>query len=330
MREVTLIPGDGIGPEITKSVQAVLQSVGLKIDWEIIDNLDTADDSERFLNRLAGSLKKTRIALKGPTTTPSGGGRRSLNVQIRQRFGLFASVRPISVLPGIQSAYPETNIIVVRENSEDLYAGLEYKIGDTAAHAVKIITRDASLRIARHAFLLARHQKRSKITVVHKANILKLTDGLFLECARKVASEFSDISFGDMLIDNCCMQLVTRPKQFDILLTENLYGDILSDLAAGLVGGLGVAAGGNIGEELAIFEPVHGSALDIAGKNIANPTAHILSAVMMLDHLDEKKAAESVRRAVHKTLQAPQTRTRDLGGNLSTTDFTQALIRNLE
>jgi isocitrate dehydrogenase (NAD+) len=276
------------------------------------------------------SLNSTGVALKGPTTTPIGGGHRSINVTLRQIFNLYANVRPVKSIPGLGQKYDDVDLIIVRENTEDLYKGIEYKVGDRVAHGIKIITADASERIARHAFELAKKLGRRKVTTVHKANIMKFTDGLFLESVRKIAADYPAIAFSEMIVDNCCMQLVTNPQQFDVIVTENLYGDILSDLAAGLVGGLGIASGANLGTSKAVFEAVHGSAPDIAGKNLANPTALLLSAVMMLEHIDQAVIANRIRQVVKSNLARPETRTRDLGGTRSTDQFTELLIGDLK
>lgn len=323
MTKVTLVPGDGIGPEIAAATRRVLDAAGAGIEWEEVQaGADTFKETGTLIPQaFFTSMERTGIALKGPTTTPVGGGHRSINVTMRQTFDLFASVRPVKNWDGVPALFPNVDIIVVRENTEDLYKGIEYKIGETTAHGIKLITAEASERIARHAFELARNLKRKKVTAVHKANIMKFTDGLFLDSCRKVAKEFPDIGFDDMIVDNCCMQLVTKPQQFDIIVTENLYGDILSDLCAGLVGGLGVAPGANIGKDKAIFEAAHGSAPDIAGKNLANPTALLCSAVMMLEYMQKMDVARRIRQALTRALALPATRTRDLGGTLSCSDF---------
>jgi isocitrate dehydrogenase (NAD+) len=327
MQTITMIPGDGIGPEIADSVKTILSEVSNKFTWETIDLSQAA--TMGLPKELFQSIEKTKVAIKGPTTTPVGSGHRSLNVAMRQQFNLYANVRPVKNIPGVPVVAGDVDMIIVRENTEDLYMGVEYKIGNNVAHGIKVITAEASLRICRYAFDMARKLGRKKVTAVHKANIMKLTDGLFLDCFKKVASEYADIASSDIIIDNCCMQLATKPSQFDVLVTENLYGDIISDLGAGLIGGLGVAAGSNIGSNCAIFEAVHGSAPDIAGKNLAKPTALILSAVMMLEHLGDLPLANMIRNALHKTIANPETRTKDLGGKLSTTDFTKAVINNL-
>lgn len=331
MRKITVVPGDGIGPEITRSVQQVLEAANCPFEWEEIELGISAYEKTGTLipQDFIDSFNTNRVALKGPTTTPVGGGHRSINVSIRQMFKLYANVRPVKTIPGLPSRYENVDMIIVRENSEDLYKGIEYKVSDGVAQGIKLITAEASERIGRHAFELARKLGRKKVTVVHKANIMKFTDGLFLESIRKVAAEYTDIQMDDVIIDNCCTQMVIKPEQFDVIVTENLYGDIISDLAAGLVGGLGLASGANLGDRQAIFEAAHGSAPDIAGKDLANPTALLLSAVMMLDHLDLKEHSERVQKALRKTLADPNTRTKDLGGSLGTQAFTSAIISNL-
>lgn len=331
MKTVTLIPGDGIGPEITASVVAIFEAANIPIRWETIEcGIHIFEKSGVLIPKaLAASLNTNKVALKGPTTTPVGGGHRSINVTLRQTHKLFANVRPVKSFANLTCVSDDVDLIIVRENSEDLYKGVEYKVNDDTAHGIKIITRSASERIGRHAFELAKRLGRKQVTAVHKANIMKLTDGLFLDSIRDVSKDYPSIKFNDIIVDNCCMQLVTRPAQFDVIVTENLYGDILSDLSSGLVGGLGLAAGANIGEEKAVFEAVHGSAPDIAGQNKANPTALILSSVMMLRHMDLLPEALKIENAVLKTLNNPATRTGDLNGNLGTKELTQAIIANL-
>lgn len=328
---VTLIPGDGIGPEISQSVRDIFAAAKAPIEWQETNAGLAALQATGVLvsDAVISSLKTTGLALKGPTTTPIGEGHRSINVELRQRFELYANVRPVYSIAGVPCQHKDVNMIIVRENTEDLYRGIEYKIGDRVAHGIKIITADASERIAYHAFEMATRLGRKKVTSVHKANIMKLTDGLFLECVRRVAAGFKGIEYTEVIVDNCCMQMVTKPQQFDVIVTENLYGDIISDLASGLIGGLGVAAGANIGKDMAIFEAVHGSAPDIAGKDIANPTALLLSALMMLEHIGDVARATSIRTALFKTLGEASTRTRDLGGKLGTREFTAAVIKNL-
>ena len=332
MKKITIVSGDGIGPEITKSLQEVFDASKADIEWEEENaGLDTFEKTGVLIpDSFVESLKRNKVAIKGPTTTPVGGGHRSINVTMRQMFNLFANVRPIKNISGLPCKYNDVDMIVVRENSEDLYKGIEYQVSDGVAQGVKLITREASEKIARHAFDLARKLGRKKVTAVHKANIMKFTDGLFLESCREVSKEFSDIAFDDQIVDNTCMQMVTNPGQFDVIVTENLYGDIISDLGAGLVGGLGLVSGGNFGSELSIFEAAHGSAPDIAGENKANPTALLLSGCMMLDYIGEHEAALAIKEAIYRTLANPATRTIDLGGSLSTDAFTKAVIQNLD
>ena len=331
MKIVTLVPGDGIGPEIVDAVRELFVGADVPIKWELQEaGLSTFEKSGQALpDSVIESIRRNKIALKGPTATPSGKGHRSINVQIRQTFELFANVRPIKSIPGVKCIYDDVDLIIVRENSEDLYKGIEYQITPDIAHGIKLVTRAASERIGRHAFELARKLGRKKVSIVHKANIMKYTDGLFLEAIRHVAKDYADIECDDYIVDNCCMQLVTKPQQFDVIVTQNLYGDILSDLTSGLVGGLGVASGANIGENLAVFEAVHGSAPDIAGRGLANPTALMLSATSMLEYMDMKDLAQRIKAAILKTLTKVETRTCDLGGSMSTSQFTQAVINNL-
>lgn len=331
MTQVTVVEGDGIGPEIIKSARTVVDASGADIQWhEAEAGLACYEKTGELLcDKFKPLMDKTRLSLKGPTTTPVGTGHRSINVQLRQAYKLYANVRPVLTIDGLDNRYQDVDIITVRENSEDLYKGIEYKISDDIAQGVKLISREASTKIGRHAFNLARQLGRKKVTVVHKANIMKFTDGLFLESIRDLASEYPDIELDDVIVDACCMQLVVNPGKFDVIVTENLYGDIVSDLCAGLIGGLGLAPGANLGDDIAIFEAAHGSAPDIAGKDIANPTAVIMSAAMMLDHIGQRDCADKIRAAVKTCLKAPETRTRDLGGQLSTTQFTKALVETM-
>jgi isocitrate dehydrogenase (NAD+) len=330
--KVTLIPGDGIGSEITGAVVRIIEAAGVKIEWESF--VAGAEALSRYGDPLPqpvlDSIKENRIALKGPLTTPVGSGFASVNVRLRKTLDLYANLRPVRTLPGLVTPFGDLDLIVVRENTEDLYSGLEHVVVPGVVESLKIITEKASTRIARFAFEHARRENRKKVTAIHKANIMKLSDGLFLECFRKVAAEYPDIVADDKIVDNTCMQLVMKPQQFDILLLENLYGDIISDLAAGLVGGLGVVPGANIGELGAVFEAVHGSAPDIAGKNMANPTALLQTAIMMLRYLGERTAADSIERAMIHTLANKQIRTRDLGGNASTTEYTEAIVSSMK
>lgn len=328
---ITLIPGDGIGPEITEAARRVIDAAGVPIRWETVDAGEAviSQYGTPLPRHVLDLIKKNKVALKGPITTPVGKGFRSINVAMRRELNLYANVRPARSLPGIESRYKGVDLIVVRENTEDLYAGIEHMVGRDAAESIKIITREASLRIARYAFELARRQGRKKVTAVHKANIMKLTDGLFLECARQVSEEYPDIAFEDMIVDAMCMKLVQSPESYDVLLLPNLYGDIVSDLCAGLVGGLGVAPGANIGEGAAVFEPVHGSAPKHAGKNRVNPLATLLSGVMMLEYLGEKEAASRITAAVIKVLEDKTSLTYDLGGSAGTSEMADAIIKAL-
>ena len=325
---ITLIPGDGIGPEVIKAARIVLEASGVKINWEIVEAGEEVIQKfgTPLPNYVIDSIKKNKVALKGPITTPIGTGFRSVNVALRQTLELYANIRPVKSYKGVPSRYSDIDLVIVRENTEDLYAGIEHKIGEDAAESIKIITRKASERIARFAFKLAKREKRKKVTVVHKANIMKYTDGLFLECVRKVSQEYPEIVFEEMIVDTMSMKLVQVPNNYDVLVMPNLYGDILSDLAAGLVGGLGVVPGANIGDKEAVFEPVHGSAPKHKGKFVANPTATILAGVMMLKYLGENKAADRVEKAVVKVLEEGKYLTRDLGGNTGTIEYAEAVI----
>ena len=328
---ITLIPGDGIGPEVISAAKKVIEATGISINWEIVEaGTSTIKTYGTPLpNYVIDSIKKNKVALKGPITTPIGEGFKSVNVRLRQELNLFANVRPIKSFEGIDSLHKDVDFIIVRENTEDLYAGIEHMVGEDAAESIKIITRSASDRICKFAFELARAEERKKLTLVHKANIMKLSDGLFLECGRKCGEMYKDIEFEDIIVDAMSMKLVQFPQDYDIIVAPNLYGDILSDLSAGLIGGLGLAPGANIGEEIAIFEPVHGSAPDIMGKNIANPTSAILSGAMMLKHIGESEAAIRIEKALADTFKDQNNRTVDLGGNLGTEQFTQKIIRHM-
>jgi len=330
-RRVTLIPGDGIGPEVVESARRVVDALKLDIAWEYRDaGLGAVDKYGSPLpEETLTSIKNNRIGLKGPTTTPIGTGHKSINVVLRQALELYACIRPVKSLPNVESRYHDVDLIIVRENTEGLYKGLESQITNDAVVSLKVVTRAASIRIAQCAFSLAKKQNRKKVSTIHKANILKLGDGLFLNCARKVAEDYPEITAEDVIIDALCMKLVTDPNRFDVLLLENLYGDIVSDLCAGLVGGLGLVPGANLGEQNAVFEAVHGSAPDIAGKGIANPIAMILSAVLMLEHLSERSAAERLYQAVCKVLKLGAFRTPDLGGTSSTAQVTEAIISQI-
>jgi isocitrate dehydrogenase (NAD+) len=328
---ITLVPGDGIGPEVTEAVVAVLGAAGVAIDWERHDAGITAHrrSGETLPSELLDSIRRNRVALKGPVTTPVGEGFASVNVGLRKALDLYANLRPVRSLPGVRSRFEAIDLVVVRENTEDLYSGLEHEVIPGVVESLKIITARASTRIAEFAFDYATRRGRRLITAIHKANIMKLGDGLFLESVRRVAGAHAEIPYEERIVDAACMQLVMRPERFDLLLLPNLYGDIVSDLCAGLVGGLGVVPGANLGEELAVFEAVHGSAPDIAGKGVANPTALLLSAALMLDHIGEPDAATRVRRAIDAVLETGEVRTPDLGGRASTREYADALCRAL-
>jgi isocitrate dehydrogenase (NAD+) len=328
---VALIPGDGIGPEVTEATLRVIEASGVQIDWERLEAGAEviAKYGTPVPDSVLNAVRSIGVALKGPVTTPIGSGFRSANVQLRQALDLFACVRPVRTIPGLPVPFEGIDLVIFRENTEGLYSGIEHRVAPGIVESLKVMTEAACTRIARYAFEYAEQHGRSKISAVHKANIMKLSDGLFLECARSVAKDHRGISYEEIIIDNCAMQLVKNPGQFDILLMENLYGDILSDLCAGLVGGLGVVPGSNMGEGCAVFEAVHGSAPDIAGKRIANPSAMILSAVEMLEFLGEGAAAANIRQAIHACLAAPATRTRDLGGKLDLDRYTDAVIEHL-
>jgi isocitrate dehydrogenase (NAD+) len=325
---VTLIPGDGIGPELAAATQTVLEATGIGFDWDVQEagEATIATEGTPLPDRVIDSIRANGVGLKGPITTPVGAGFRSVNVALRKELELYANLRPARSMTGVESRYTDVDLIVVRENTEDLYAGVEHMVGPDAAESIKIITRAASQRIARYAFEYAVANGRRKVTAVHKANIMKLSDGLFLESAQQVAAEYEGrVAFEDRIVDNMCMQLVQKPELYDVLVLPNLYGDIVSDLAAGLVGGLGVAPGANIGEKAAVFEPVHGSAPKYAGQNRANPTALILSAALMLRHLGETAAADVVETAVRDVVAEGRTVTHDLGGTAGTSEFGEAV-----
>src|SRR5436190_4168852 len=329
---ITLIPGDGIGPEVTAAVVRILTAAGLSIDWERHDAGVIAFKrvGQSLPTPLLDSIKRTKVALKGPVTTPIAEGFTSVNVGLRKALDLYANLRPVKNLPGVASRFTDVDLIIVRENTEDLYAGLEHEVVPGVVESLKIITEKASTRIARFAFEYARKAGRKKVTAIHKANIMKLSDGLFLNCARAVSHEYLDIPYDERIVDAACMHLVMHPEKLDVLVLPNLYGDIVSDLCAGLVGGLGVVPGANIGADAAVFEAVHGSAPDIADKNLANPTALLLSALMMLEHIGESDKAERIRAALARVLVDGRIRTRDLGGEASTTEFTDAVCREIE
>jgi len=332
MHNVTLIPGDGIGPEVAYSAKEVIDATGVKISWEIVEAgakmMETMNTP--LPKQVFASVKKNKVALKGPITTPIGKGYQSVNVTLRKELNLYANLRPIKSLPGLKTKYENIDLVIVRENTEDLYAGIEHKIGDCAAESIKLITREASERIGRFAFNYAKKMGRKKVTAVHKANILKMADGLFLECIRNAAAEFPEINYDEIIIDNCCMQLVMKPEQFDVMVLPNLYGDIVSDLGAGLIGGLGLTYSGNLGETCAIFEAVHGSAPDIAGKNTANPLALLQAGVMMLKHLKENRAASLIEKAIYSLLNENGRLTPDLGGKGTTSSVTKYLCNCIQ
>ena len=331
---VSLIEGDGIGPEITRATLRAVEAAGGRVEWQPVPAGMTAVETEKdpLPQRTIESIAANRVALKGPLGTPLGGGFRSVNVTLRQHFDLYANVRPVKTMAGVPCRFTDVDMVIVRENTEDIYAGIEHYVDPrrTAAESIAVITRFGSERIIVYAFELARRIGRKKVTLVHKANILKMSNGLFLEVGRQVAQRYADIEFGDMIVDATAMKMVTRPEQFDLVVTMNLFGDILSDLAAGLVGGLGLAPAANFGEgNCAIFEAVHGTAPDIAGQGIANPTALMLSAAMMLDHLGQGEAAAKIRTGVAEALASDDTRTRDLGGRADTARFTDAVIATM-
>jgi isocitrate dehydrogenase (NAD+) len=329
---VTLIPGDGIGPELADATQRVLDASGVGFEWEVeaAGEAVMAAEGTPLPDRVLESIRRNRIGLKGPITTPVGEGFRSVNVTLRQALDLYANLRPARSLPGVVTRYEDVDLVIVRENTEDLYAGIEHRVGPDAAESIKIITRFASERIARYAFEYAVLNGRRKVTAVHKANIMKLSDGLFLEACRTVAAEYEGrVEFEDRIVDNMCMQLVQKPDLYDVLVLPNLYGDIVSDLAAGLVGGLGVAPGANIGTQAAVFEPVHGSAPKYAGQDRADPTAMILSGVLMLRHLGEVAAAERVEAALRDVLADGRHVTYDLGGTAGTSEMASAIVDRL-
>ena len=330
--KITLLPGDGIGPEVTASVVSIIECAGVDVEWE--KYFVGAEAISRFGDPLPPevleSILRNKVALKGPVTTPVGSGFSSINVRLRKTLDLYANLRPVKSMPNIITRYQDIDLVVVRENTEDLYSGLEHEVIPGVVESLKIITERASTRIARFAFEYARTHGRKRVTAVHKANIMKLSDGLFLQCFRNVAKEYPNVQADDRIVDNLCMQLVVNPNQFDILLLENLYGDIVSDLTAGLVGGLGVVAGANIGENGAVFEAVHGSAPDIAGQNKANPLALLQSAVLMLQHIGEMGPAKRISDAIVKVLASgDEHRTRDIGGAGTTSDFTAAMCETL-
>jgi isocitrate dehydrogenase (NAD+) len=323
--QITLIPGDGIGPEVAEATVRAVEAAGVAIEWERVDAVaDALDD-------VFASLEVTHVGLKGPTATPVAGGHQSINVALRKKLGLYTNFRPVRMLPGLKTRFQDLplDLAIFRENTEDLYSGLEHEVVPGVVESLKIITRNASMKIARSAFEWARREKRQKVSAIHKANIMKMSDGLFLKCCREVASQFPELQYNELIVDNACMQLVMRPETFDVLVLPNLYGDIISDLAAGLVGGLGIVPGANIGDHHAVFEAVHGTAPDIAGKGFANPTALMQSAVLMLVHIGERDAAARLRSAILGVYAERDHLTGDVGGNSSTSEFTQAIIRRI-
>ena len=328
---ITLIPGDGIGPEVSAAVVRIIEASGVQITWET--HYAGAQALEKFgstlPDELLESIKRNKVALKGPITTPIGKGFTSVNVGLRKALDLYANLRPVRALPNVPSRYPELDLVVVRENTEDLYSGIEHVVVPGVVESIKVITEKASTRVSKFAFEYARNESRKKVTAIHKANIMKLSDGLFLDCFRKVAESYPEIEADDKIVDNACMQLVMRPEQFDIMLLENLYGDIVSDLCAGLIGGLGLVPGANIGEQGAVFEAVHGSAPDIAGQGIANPTALLQSSILMLRYIGEREAAQKVEQAMLNVFREGRVRTRDIGGTASTFEFADAIIARM-
>ena len=331
MKTVTLIPGDGIGPEIANAVQKIIESAGVQINWDVQNaGADVAEvEGAPLPQRVIDSIRKNKVALKAPVTTPIGKGFRSVNVALRKELDLYANIRPCKNIKGIKTPFDNVDLVVVRENTEDLYAGIERQIDVDSAESIKIITRKASTRIAKYAFDYAIKNGRKTVHAVTKANICKLSDGLFLDCVREVAKEYPQINYKEILVDNLCMQLVQKPCQFDVLVLPNLYGDIVSDLTAGLIGGLGVAQGANIGTECAVFEPVHGSAPDIKGQNKANPTALLLCAVNMLKYIGEESVAAKIENALYNVIEEGKVLTADLGGNATTDDYTAEIIRQM-
>lgn len=328
---ITLIPGDGIGPEVTSAAKKVIDASGLSVEWDIVEAGANVMEAYKtpLPDHVIESIKQNKVALKGPITTPIGAGFRSVNVALRQTLNLYANVRPVKSYEGIPSIHNNVDFIIVRENTEDLYAGIEHMVGEDAAESIKVITRKASNRIVKFAFELARKEGKKRVTAVHKANIMKLSDGLFLRCAEECSNEYKDVEFENVIVDAMCMKLVQNPQVYEIIVAPNLYGDILSDLSAGLVGGLGLAPGANIGDDIAVFEPVHGSAPDIAGRNLANPTSTVLSGIMMLKYIDEFEAAEKIEKALTEVLREGKKLTKDMGGASGTDEFANAIIQKM-
>lgn len=329
---ITLIPGDGIGPEVVNATVRILEATGVKFNWETYQaGADAYEKYGEYIPKdLNDAIGRNKVALKGPITTPIGGGFASINVTLRKRFELYANFRPIRNLPHIPTRYPDVDLIIVRENTEGLYSGIEHEVVPGVVESLKIITAKASTRIAKWAFKYARENHRKRVHCIHKANIMKMSDGLFLRCTRDIAKEYPEITYGEHIVDNTCMQLVTNPYQYDVLVLENLYGDIISDLCAAFVGGLGLVPGANFGDEIAIFEAVHGSAPDIAGKDMANPTAVLRSALLMLRHIGEPEAASKIRNAIEYVYRDKKNLTRDVGGNASTSQFTDSIIAAMQ
>ena len=332
MSIVTLIPGDGIGPEVTSAMRQVVEAAGADIQWEVAEAGAAQMDKygTPLPQHVIDSIKKNKVAIKGPVTTPVGKGFRSINVQLRQSLDLYVNLRPVKSFKGLKSRYEDVDLVIVRENTEDLYAGIEHKIGDYGAESIKLITKPACKRIVEFAFDYAKKNNRKKVTAVHKANIMKLSDGLFLNTAREVAEENKNVEFDDLIVDAAAMNLVLNPEKYDVMVMPNLYGDILSDLCSGLVGGLGIIPGANIGKDYAVFEAVHGSAPQISGQNIANPTAEIQSAVMMLKYLGQTECAEKIENALAKVFEEGIVLTQDLGGTATTTEFTDKVISEIK
>ncbi len=330
-RTVTLIPGDGIGPEVTGAATKIIDAAGADIEWEPVEaGIGVVEKYGTPLpDDVLDSIRRNRIALKGPLTTVVAKGYASINVRLRRELDLYANLRPVKNIPGIQSRFENVDLIIVRENTEDLYAGVEHTVAPGVTESMKIITKEASTKIAEFAFEYARKRKRKKVTAVHKANIMKLSDGFFLECTRKISRDFPEVEYQEIIVDNLAMQLVMNPHQFDMLLLTNLYGDIISDLCAGLVGGLGMVPGANIGKEYAVFEAVHGSAPDIAGKSLANPIAVLFSSLLMLRYMDMDTVADRIRDAVHRVTRSGKVLTRDLGGSAGTRELTAAILSEL-
>src|SRR6516162_9535663 len=333
MHCITLIPGDGIGPEVAEATVRAVNATGVAIEWERVEAGAQAlvQHGSLIPDDVFASIEANHVGLKGPTATPIGGGHQSINVALRKKLGLYVNFRPVRMLPGLKTRFRDLalDLAIFRENTEDLYSGLEHEVVPGVVESLKIITKNASMRIARAAFEWARRESRKKVVAIHKANIMKMSDGLFLKCCREVASRFPEIQYTELIVDNACMQLVMRPETFDVLVLPNLYGDIISDLAAGLVGGLGIVPGANIGDHHAIFEAVHGTAPDIAGKGMANPTALMQSAVLMLAHIGEREAAARLQQALEATYAEGRHLTGDLGGRATTTEFTEAVIEAL-